>query len=208
VAEECRLQGAEAEMEAFDLRDTGALLNRLAALDERQPIGLAIFNAGVGGSVSSERLAEDPLDAVLMAGVNFTAPVAGATLLAGRMAQRGMGQIVLIGSMAGAFPLPMAPTYSGTKAGLTRFAGALALRMRKHGVAVTLVSPGFVDTPMSRSVREPKPFLISAEAAAAIITRKIARRSRHVVLPWQFAVIQALSWLAPRALTDAILSRM
>ena len=63
----------------------------------------------------------------------------------------------------------MAPTYSGTKAGLALFADALGIRLAKHGVGVSLVSPGFIDTPMSQGLKEPRPFLITAEAAAAAI---------------------------------------
>lgn len=207
VAEECRAVGAATDTDAFDLHDIDTFLSRLAATDDAHPVSLAIFSAGMGGSIPRQAVAENARHTALMAEVNFTVPVAGAMFLAGRMAGRGGGQIVLIGSMAGVFPLPMAPTYSGTKAGLALFAQALRLRMRRYDVAVTLVSPGFVDTPMSQGLAEPKPFLISAETAAAIIARRLTRRPRHIVLPWQFAVINAVSRLMPRALIDAVLSR-
>ena len=103
----------------------------------------------------------------------------GANAIAAAMAGRGRGQIVLIGSIAESFPLPMAPTYAATKAGLRMFAEALGIRLAKHGVGVTLVSPGFIDTAMSRQVTEPKPFLMSADKAAAIIARGIARARPH-----------------------------
>jgi len=102
----------------------------------------------------------------------------------------------------------MAPTYSATKAGLKLFAEALGIRMAKHGVKVSLVSPGFIDTPMSRKVIEPKPFLISADAAAAIIVRKLAAGARTIVVPWQFAVIRGFAGLLPRPLLRLILSRL
>ena len=140
-----------------------------------------------------------------MAQVNFTAPVVGASALAGAMARRGRGQIVLIGSIAESFPLPMAPAYAGAKAGLAMFAEALGIRMAPHGVTVTLVSPGFIDTPMSRQVQEPKPFLMTADQAARLIMRKIERHASHIVVPWQFAVIRALSKFLPRPILRLIL---
>jgi short-subunit dehydrogenase len=102
----------------------------------------------------------------------------------------------------------MAPLYSGSKAGLAMFADALSLRLKRHGVAVSLVSPGFVDTPMSQSLSEPRPFLISAEKAAATIARKVKRRARRIVLPWQFAVILAVSRLLPGFMVRAVLARL
>ena len=208
TAERCRALGAQVETECFDLRDMETLISRLSAGDDRLQIDLAIFNAGLGGMVPADQLSEDARAAQAMADVNFTAPVVSASLLADRMARRGGGQIVLIGSIADSFPLPMAPVYSGAKAGLAMFAEALGLRMKKHGITVTLVSPAFVDTPMSRSVTAPKPFLLSAEAAAAIIKSKIERRATNVVLPWQFAVIRTVSRFLPRAVTRAVLRRI
>jgi short-subunit dehydrogenase len=208
IAELCRAAGATVETACFDLMDFSLLVKTLDAADSRSPLDLAIFNAGLGGSVPPERVTQDVRAAERMAGVNFTAPIIGANLIADRMAQRGRGQIVLLGSIAESFPLPMAPVYAGTKAGLALFAEALGLRLAGHGVRVALVSPGFVDTPMSRSLDEPKPFLISADAAAAIIARKIERGARRIVVPWQFAVICAAVKLVPRAIVRRVLSRV
>jgi short-subunit dehydrogenase len=181
---------------------------RLAAADAVTPIDLAIFNAGLGGMAPDNAAAETPEASRAVAEVNFVAPVTGANALAATMAARGHGQIVLIGSIAESFPLPMAPTYAAAKAGLRMFADALGIRLARHGITVTLVSPGFIDTAMSRQVTEPKPFLMSADRAAGIIARGIARRARIIVLPWQFAVIRALAGLLPRALLRRVLSRV
>jgi short-subunit dehydrogenase len=142
-----------------------------------------------------------------IATVNFTSPLVGASVMAERMGRRGHGQIVFMSSVAGSFPLPIAPTYSASKAGLTMFAEALGLRLGRHGVAVTLVAPGFIDTPMSRGVEAPKPFLMTADAAARIIRRGIDRRRSQVVLPWPFAVIRGSARFLPRLLVRAVLRR-
>ncbi|HEX4027422.1 MAG TPA: SDR family NAD(P)-dependent oxidoreductase [Rhizomicrobium sp.] len=207
TAAACRARGADCHVESFDLRDIGALVARLAAADAATPIDLAIFNAGLGGTAPDGAAAETPEAARAVAEVNFVAPVTGANAMAAAMAGRGHGQIVLIGSIAESFPLPMAPTYAAAKAGLRMFAEALGIRLAKHGVTVTLVSPGFIDTAMSRQVTEPKPFLMNADKAAAVIARGIARNARTIVLPWQFAVIRALTGLLPRALLRRVLSR-
>jgi len=208
TAEPCRARGAALETLCFDLADFSRLVEKLEEADLRKPIDLAIFNAGLGGSLPHDCAAQDVGSAERMASVNFTAPVIGANLIAARMAKRGRGQIVLVGSIAERLPLPMAPVYAGTKAGLALFAEALGLRLAKYGVGVTLVSPGFVDTPMSRSLKEPRPFLIDADAAAAIIAGKIERGAPRIVIPWQFAVIRAIAGLVPRAIVRAVLTQL
>ncbi|GAA0565538.1 SDR family NAD(P)-dependent oxidoreductase [Rhizomicrobium electricum] len=204
VAETCRARGAHVATSSFDLTDLEALH---AALDAAVCPDIAIFNAGLGGSVPHDAVAQDSRAAGRMAMVNFVAPVIGANAVADKMGRRGAGHIVLVGSIAALFPLPMAPTYSGSKAGIKMFAEALDARMRRHGVFVTLVSPGFIDTPMSQSVTEPKPFLMTPEKAAAVIKRKVARGARQVVVPWQYAAIGALSRVVPKFLVRAILSK-
>lgn len=206
VADACWRIGAEAEFRAFDITDFSALARELEALDSAHPLDLVIFNAGLGGSLPPDRAGQEPHLAEVMAGVNFTAPAIGANIVAERMAARKAGQIAFIGSVAGVFPLPMAPLYSGTKAGLAMFAEALRLRLRRHGVGVSLISPGFIDTPMSQSLKEPRPFLISADKAAAIIARGIARQKRHIVVPWQFAMILTVAKFVPRAAVRAVLA--
>ena len=204
TAAACRAAGASVESTCFDLTDLDQLTDQLEAVDSHHPLDLAIFNAGLGGSLDPAIVTQDRRSAERMTTVNFTVPVICANLLGGRMAGRGHGRIVLVGSAADSFPLPMAPVYAGTKAGLALFADALELRLARYGVGVTLVVPGFVDTPMSQGLTEPKPFLVSAEAAAAIIARKLDHGAKRIVLPWQFVVIRVICGLLPRVLVRAV----
>lgn len=204
VAAACEAKGATVSVDAFDLRQADALTARLEALVET-PM-LAILNAGVGGVPDID--SETPAHVENVATVNFTIPLLAATVLTRAMARRGSGHIVLMGSIAECLPLPMAPSYAASKAGLAMFAEALRLKLAKSGVAVTLVSPGFIDTPMSQGLDNPRPFLVSADATADIIIRKLARRPARIVIPWQFAVIGWLARAVPRALLHAILKRV
>lgn len=207
AASACEAKGAVCKVEAFDLRDMAELTARLDEADIATPIDLAIFNAGIGGMPPADVAAEAAEAARMTAEVNFVSPIVGANVIADRMAARRAGQIVLVGSVAGDYPLPQAPTYSATKAGLAVFAEALSMRLQKFGIAVTLVTPGFIDTPMSRSVPPPKPFLMDADVAARIILRGIAAKKRRITVPWQYGAIGAVVRLLPRPLLRAILSR-
>jgi short-subunit dehydrogenase len=208
VAEECRGRGASVGVGAWDFRDIAGLASRIEALDGEAAIELAVFCAGVGGTIPPGRVVENPERTRDVAMVNFTAATVGATALANRMVARRGGQIVLIGSLAESFPFPIAPTYAATKAGLRMFAEALGIAVGAHGVAVTLVSPGFVDTPMSGLLTGPKPLMITAEAAAAIIRRGIARRASRVVFPRRLALLRWMFLCLPRPLRHAIMRRI
>jgi len=209
VARSCAQSAGHVESEAFDLSaPEGDFEGKLSSLDNRAPVELAIFNAGIGGSLPRDALTQSPAATREMVDVNLTIPIIGANILAPRMAARGHGQIVFLGSIAGNFPLPMAPAYAASKAALALFAEALRLRVMRSGVCVTLVAPGFVDTPMSQALKEPRPFLISAESSARIIANGIERRRREVVLPWQFAALRRAASFVPRALIRSVLARI
>lgn len=207
VAAACRVAGALTQTQGLELRDIESLTRRLAALDRDWPLDLAVLNAGIGGTFALDA-ADETERTEEIAMVNFTVPVLMATVLARAMLGRGSGHIVLMGSVAEFFPLPMAPAYAASKAGLSMFAESLRLRLERHQVAVTLVSPGFIDTPMNHTLDAPKPFLMSADTAADRIVRRLARRPARIVMPWQFAFLGVVSRLLPRALLRAIVRRV
>jgi short-subunit dehydrogenase len=208
VAAACRLAGAGVATVAMDLGDLDSLIPRLGETDREWPIDLAICNAGLGGAPLPDRAVESPERARDVAVVNFAAAIVVATTIAERMVARGRGHIVLIGSIAESFPLPMAPTYAAAKAGLKMFAEALGIRLRGFGVKVTLVSPGFIDTPMSRQVNSAKPRMMSADGAAALIKKKLARGATKVVFPRCLAIARAAFLWLPPPLRRAVMGRI
>ena len=158
-----------ATTQAFDLRDAAGFAALLAAADARHADRSGDLQCRAGrhraGRCAGRRRRRA---AQAIAEVNFVAPVVGANAIAGAMAGRGAGQIVLVGSIAESYPAAHGADlcrHQGGLAPVRRSAGHRA--WRRHGVTVTLVSPGFIDTPMSRKVTEPKPFLMTADAAAA-----------------------------------------
>ncbi len=98
-----------------------------------------------------EYLDHGQVDAALVERVmatNFLGPV---NCLAALQTQLEAGdRVVLVSSMAHWLPFPRAEAYGASKAALTWFANSLRLDWEPKGVAVTVVSPGFVDTPLTR----------------------------------------------------------
>ena len=80
------------------------------------------------------------------------------------LCRRGRGRVAFVASIAAYRGLPDSPGYCASKAGLRAYAEALRPRLAAHGVRVTIVCPGFFDSPMTDRLDGPTPFLISVEA--------------------------------------------
>ncbi len=126
---------------SIDLADAAAAVAALVAADRHTPIAQAWLVAGQGDTTPPAAIIEPAEQVARLFTVNSAAPAALAAALADRMAQRGHGRIVLIGSAAAFHALPFAAAYAGSKAGLARFADALRVAVAPAGVTVSLVSP-------------------------------------------------------------------
>lgn len=202
VADACRAAGAVVRVRSLDLTDTRAML---AALADEGKIDLALLTAGTGETRAAGDLVEDAAQVAATGMINFVATSTLAAALADGMARRGKGQIVLVGSAAAFHALPFAAAYAGSKAGLARFADALRIGVRRHGVRVTLVSPGFIDTAGGRRNGGARPFELQPADAAARIAQAAARGRRHVVFPWPFVALRWIDRLLPAPLRDRLL---
>jgi short-subunit dehydrogenase len=205
TAAACRARGADAITRSLDLADIAAVHAAIEADDIAGGIDCALLVAGLGDTLAPGDAAEDPAQVARLGQVNFVAPSAMAADLARRMAARGRGHIVLIGSAAAFHTLPFAAAYAASKAGLAHFAHALRIGVARHGVRVTLISPGFIDTAAARRTPGPKPFVMPPAIAADRIARAVADGRAHLVLPWPFALLRIADRLLPRAWRDRLL---
>ena len=87
--------------------------------------------------------------------VNLTAMVRTLEILLPPWLERRAGHFIGLSSMADTLLNPGAPSYSASKAGFSNYLLGMALRLRPHGIAVTNVRFGFVDTKMAKAVRKP-----------------------------------------------------
>jgi short-subunit dehydrogenase len=205
VAMNCRGAGAQVAVRSLDLSDSAAAIDSVEQEDDAGAIDLALLVAGMGDTQAPGDLVEDAAQVARLGLVNFVAAAAIAAALAARMARRGEGGIVLVGSAAGFHALPFAAAYAGSKAGIAHFAQALRLGVKQYGVRVTLVSPGFIDTASGRRVPGPRPFVLQSSDAAARIARAAARGQAHAIFPWPFILLRWLDRLLPPMLRDRLL---
>jgi short-subunit dehydrogenase len=205
IASVCRVSGAKVDTRSLDIEDVAAAVAAAIADDVASPFDLALLVSGQGDTRATGDQVEAAQLVARLGTVNFTAPAAIGAALAGRMAARGHGALVFIGSAAAFHALPFAAAYSGTKAGLARFADALRLSVRRHGVAVTLVSPGFIDTAARHRTPGARPLAMTPDFVAKRIVCAVRRKQAHLILPWPFALLRLFDRLLPAPLRDRLL---
>ncbi len=116
--------------------------------------------------------------------------------------------ICLVSSVAGFCGLPNSLAYGPTKAALTNLAEALYLDLHAKGVGVSVVHPGFVDTPLTEGNPFPMPALITPEAAARSIVRGWERGQFEIDFPRRFTLVMKLLRLLPYALFFPVVRRL
>ena len=113
---------------------------------------------------------------------------------------RKAGHISLVGSVAGYRGLPKSLAYGPTKAALINLAETLYLDLKDSGVGVSLVCPGFVETPLTAQNQFAMPGLIKPpEAAQAMLSGWAAGRF-EIHFPKRFTLWMKLLGLLPRTL--------
>ena len=115
------------------------------------------------------------------------------------------GHISLISSVAGYTGLPQSLAYGPTKAALINLAETLYLDLKDSRIGVSLVCPGFVETPLTAQNQFTMPALITAEQAAGQILRGWGRGDFEIHFPKRFTRwMKALRLLPYRARFAAV----
>lgn len=189
--------------DATDPASTRAALARL--IEGLGPIDLLIANAGVGLGESPSKFSADAFDRMVR--VNLIAVGYAIEAVLPSMLERRRGHLVGISSLAAFRGLPGSAGYSATKAGLTALLEGFRPQLRKPGITVTAVHPGFIRTPMTAGGGF-QPFLMDADRAARIILRGIARKRRRVDFPWPMVGVLRGVQAIPGWIYDRIADRL
>jgi len=206
LAGEIRGAGGVAAVAPADAADPAATRVAIAALAAALgPVDLLIANAGLGLGTPGAAFAA--ADVERMVRVNLLGAAYAIEAVLPSMLGRGRGQIAGISSLAAYRGLPGGAGYCASKAGLTAMLEALRIDLRRRGIAVTAVHPGYVRTPMIAGADHPLPMAMDVGPAARIILKGIAARRRHVAFPRPMAALVALGRLVPGALYDRVVGR-
>ena len=114
-----------------------------------------------------------------------------------REAPGGNGHIVVVASQVTAAPFPRAEAYGASKAALQYFCDSLRIDLAAENIDVTVVNPGFVDTPLTQKNDFDMPFLMDVDVAAERIVRNIAGRPTRYSFPLRLSALLSLSRILP-----------
>ncbi|HTW85050.1 MAG TPA: SDR family oxidoreductase [Candidatus Sulfotelmatobacter sp.] len=151
--------------------------------------------AGVSAGPSLAEATDAEIERVLAVNLLGAARTMHAVLPAMR-AQRS-GAIINVGSIAG--EIAIMGIYSGSKFGLRGLTDSVRRELRSEGIGVTLIEPGFVDTPMNVGMTK----LPSPDIVARAIVRAVRRPRRRVIVPRRYLLALLFFKLSPH-FTDLV----
>jgi short-subunit dehydrogenase len=200
----CREQGATVVAKAIDVADQLAMADWIAEIDSRSPLDLVIANAGISGGASGGL--DNATREIFRINVEGTFNTVHPALTVMRARQR--GQIALVSSLAGYIGMPGAPGYGASKAAVRSYGEALRGRYAAAGIEVSVISPGFVVSGITDKNKFPMPFLMTADKAAGIIARGLARNKSRIAFPWPMYAAIRLAAMLPVFVTEKLFGRL
>ncbi|HSC05085.1 MAG TPA: SDR family NAD(P)-dependent oxidoreductase [Solirubrobacteraceae bacterium] len=174
------------------------------------PVDVLIANAALRSGGLLGEFSQEQIDQMLE--VNLRAPIALARALTPGMVERGRGHVVFMSSLQGKASTPVSSIYCAAKFGLRGFALALREDLRRHGVGVSVVLPGFirdagmfadsgVKLPMGVGTRSP------TDVAEAVVRAIEQDRAEILVAPVGLRLGTAAAAVAP-GLSAAVSRRL
>lgn len=174
----------------LDVTDAQAVLDVAARLQTESPLDLVCYCAGHYTLMRADALALPEL--LRHQQVNLTGALhVLAAVVPGLLASAQAGHaphLSLVASVAGWRGLPQSLAYGPTKAALINLAETLFLDLRPQGVGVSVVNPGFVDTPLTRQNDFTMPALLTPEQAAQAMLRGWGRGAFELHFPRRFTL--------------------
>jgi short-subunit dehydrogenase len=203
----CRAKGAAVETGLVDVRDRAAMRAFILDADARGPLDLLVANAGISTGLPAGAITEDS-DAVRgIVAINLLGALNTVEPIIEPMCSRGRGAIALTGSIAALRGLPYSPAYCATKAAVHLYAESLRGTLARKGVAVSLIVPGFVHTPLNENLVSVKPLAMRDDRAARIIRRGLDRRKAVIAFPRLLYWGARLTTILPVRLVDFFMLR-
>lgn len=122
------------------------------------------------------------------------------------MKKRGRGKLVGIASVSGIRGLPGSEAYGASKSAVITYNESLRVGLRKTGIKVQTISPGFVRTPLTSANPYKMPFVLTPDEFAALAVKTIDSDASYKTLPWQMGMLAKVMRIAPNWLWDRIVA--
>ena len=190
----------------LDVTHQGAVQDAARTLLAQGPLDLVCYCAGYYHPMRATAL--DLTDLLRHHEVNTVGALYVLDAVLPSMVNRHQGHLSLISSVAGYRGLPLGLAYGPTKAALINLAETLYLDLHAQGLGVSLINPGFVDTPLTAQNEFPMPAIITAEEAAKAIVQGWTRGEFEIHFPKRFTWVMKLLRLLPTRWYFAAIRRL
>ncbi len=207
LAEKCSQNGGQAIYYAVDVTNAEAVSEAAKSLHKDfGKIDILIANAGIGGNNEQTRHL-DPEAVAKVVNTNLMGAVNAIAAVLPFMREQKSGHLVAVSSLAAFRGLPKSAAYCASKAGMTAFFESVRLDVRRKGIDVTIIHPGFIKTPLTDGRENIMPFLMELDEAIPLFIRAIEQRRKFAAFPWQLAAIVRAGKFLPAWLYDKIAGR-
>lgn len=205
LAKEAQKSGAATITLACDVGDQTQVRQAITeTLNRFGKIDLAILSAGVVGPTDAANFSAAKFEGVLR--TNLLGVVYCLEELIPAMRKQKGGAIAAISSLAGDRGFPGSANYCATKAALSTLFEGMRVDLRRHGVRLVTIEPGYVLTPMTESLSG-MPFLMQADAAARLILKRIERGDRVIRFPLVPSILMKFARIAPVSVFDFLVAK-
>ena len=185
--------GAQAVV--LDVADTAAIATAARYVQTQQGLDVVMYCAGYYQAMRAPTYSLPEMLRHL--DINYTGALRVLNAVLPELLPQQRGHISFISSVAGFRGLPRSMAYGPTKAALINLAEALYYDVSPHGIGVSLINPGFVETPLVADNDFPMPALITPEKAAAEILSGWRKGQFHIHFPKRFTRMLLLMRLLP-----------
>ena len=161
-------------------------------------VNISVFCTGIHDPKSEKKLNLEKVRKIME--VNFFGTVNSINAVYDYYKDKKSGQISIVSSVAGYRGLPAAGAYCASKSALSSFAESLYFDFKRDNVRISLVSPGFIKTPMTDQNDFPMPMIKSPEfAAEQIYSGLIKKNSFEIHFPKAFTFIMKILRILPNS---------
>ena len=205
---ECVQKSALVDSLVCDVRNDTVLKDWILNFDSTNPVDLIIANSGIiNAEVSSCEFEELSIVKDIFE-VNFYGTLNTVMPLLNKMIERQRGHIAIMCSLSAYYGLPVSPAYSMSKASLLVYFQALREQLKRNGIILSIICPGYIDTPMTEQLPISKPFMLNPHKAAMIIKKGIEKEKRLVAFPFLMKLAMKIIQIIPPVFADKILYKL
>lgn len=188
VKDACELLGAHVEVYSEDVSNKEAIKKIILDFNQKFPVDLIFANAGIGTTQSEDQNA-GVVDTQKLIDTNICGIHSVIDPLIPIFKERKSGQIAIMSSIAAYRGFAKHYIYAATKAYGRIYGEGLRLDLKKEGIQVSVIAPGFVKTRLTDKNKFKMPLIINADKACKIILKGLEKNKPIISFPKIFYFI-------------------